>query len=156
MRSFLGRDILSLKDFSRDEFSRVFQVCDDLKPYARDRRIELTIRDGRIARYEMRDRIDAAGNIVGEDVADEVAPVAGQDIQLSIDLDVQQYAEQALQTELRNRRNLPTDLTGITQLGAQLKVQTETTADTIRLEGSGDNSAWTQITSRSGSTMRAL
>ena len=38
MRSFLGRDILSLKDFSRDEFSRVFQVCDDLKPYARDRR----------------------------------------------------------------------------------------------------------------------
>ena len=38
MRSFLGRDILSLKDFSRDEFTRVFQVCDDLKPYARDRR----------------------------------------------------------------------------------------------------------------------
>ena len=54
--------------------------------------------------------IDAAGNIVGEDVDQEVAPVAGQDIQLSIDLDVQQYAEQALQTELRNRRNLPTDL----------------------------------------------
>jgi aspartate carbamoyltransferase catalytic subunit len=38
MRSFLGRDILSLKDFSRDEFERVFEVCDDLKPYARDRR----------------------------------------------------------------------------------------------------------------------
>ncbi len=38
MRSFLGRDILSLKDFSRDEFFRVFQVADDLKPYARDRR----------------------------------------------------------------------------------------------------------------------
>jgi aspartate carbamoyltransferase catalytic subunit len=38
MRSFLGRDILSLKDFSRDEFQRVFEVCDDLKPYARDRR----------------------------------------------------------------------------------------------------------------------
>ncbi len=38
MRSFLGRDILSLKDFSRDEFARVFEVCDDLKPYARDRR----------------------------------------------------------------------------------------------------------------------
>ena len=38
MRSFLGRDILSLKDFSRDEFTRVFEVCDDLKPYARDRR----------------------------------------------------------------------------------------------------------------------
>jgi aspartate carbamoyltransferase catalytic subunit len=38
MRSFLGRDILSLKDFSRDEFLRVFQVADDLKPHARDRR----------------------------------------------------------------------------------------------------------------------
>ncbi len=38
MRSFLGRDILSLKDFSRDEFLRVFQVAEDLKPYARDRR----------------------------------------------------------------------------------------------------------------------
>jgi aspartate carbamoyltransferase catalytic subunit len=38
MRSFAGRDILSLKDFSRDEFFRVFQVADDLKPFARDRR----------------------------------------------------------------------------------------------------------------------
>jgi len=38
MRSFLGRDILSLKDFSRDEFFRVFQVADDLTPFARDRR----------------------------------------------------------------------------------------------------------------------
>jgi aspartate carbamoyltransferase catalytic subunit len=38
MRSFLGRDILSLKDFSRDEFMRVFQVADDLAPFARDRR----------------------------------------------------------------------------------------------------------------------
>ena len=38
MRSFLGRDILSLKDFERDEFFRVFEVADDLKPYARDRR----------------------------------------------------------------------------------------------------------------------
>ncbi|HEX7950544.1 MAG TPA: hypothetical protein VF494_09360, partial [Candidatus Limnocylindrales bacterium] len=38
MRSFLGRDILSLKDFSRDEFFRVFQVADDLREFARDRR----------------------------------------------------------------------------------------------------------------------
>src|SRR5438105_8129358 len=38
MRSFLGRDILSLKDFERDEYFRVFQVCEDLKPFARDRR----------------------------------------------------------------------------------------------------------------------
>lgn len=38
MRSFLGRDILSLKDFERNEYFRVFQVCEDLKFYARDRR----------------------------------------------------------------------------------------------------------------------
>ncbi len=38
MRSFLGRDILSLKEFSRDEFFRVFQVADDLRAFARDRR----------------------------------------------------------------------------------------------------------------------
>jgi aspartate carbamoyltransferase catalytic subunit len=38
MRSFLGRDILSLKDFERNEFFRVFQVADELAPHARDRR----------------------------------------------------------------------------------------------------------------------
>lgn len=38
MRSFLGRDILSLKDFERDEFFRVFQVAKELEPIARDRR----------------------------------------------------------------------------------------------------------------------
>ena len=38
MRSFMGRDILSLKDFERHEYFRVFQVADDLEPYARDRR----------------------------------------------------------------------------------------------------------------------
>ena len=38
MRSFMGRDILSLKDFERAEYFRVFQVADDLSPYARDRR----------------------------------------------------------------------------------------------------------------------
>jgi aspartate carbamoyltransferase catalytic subunit len=38
MRSFLGRDILSLKDFSRDDFLRVFEVADDLRPHATDRR----------------------------------------------------------------------------------------------------------------------
>ena len=38
MRSFLGRDILTLKDFGRDDFFRVFQVADDLRPDARDRR----------------------------------------------------------------------------------------------------------------------
>ena len=32
MRSFAGRDILSLKDFEREEFYRVFQVAKDLEP----------------------------------------------------------------------------------------------------------------------------
>jgi aspartate carbamoyltransferase catalytic subunit len=38
MRSFLGRDILSLKDFERADFGRVFEVCDELAPIARSRR----------------------------------------------------------------------------------------------------------------------
>jgi len=38
MRSFLGRDILSLKDFEREEYFQVFRVADALKPAARDRR----------------------------------------------------------------------------------------------------------------------
>ena len=37
MRSFSGRDILSLKDFERDEFYRVFQICDRLAPIAQNR-----------------------------------------------------------------------------------------------------------------------
>jgi len=35
MRSFSGRDILSLKDFERNEFFHVFQVADKLEPIAR-------------------------------------------------------------------------------------------------------------------------
>ena len=38
MRSFLGRDILSLKDFERNEFFRIFEVADELAPIARNRR----------------------------------------------------------------------------------------------------------------------
>ncbi len=38
MRSFLGRDILSLKDFERAEFFRVFEVAQELEPIARSRR----------------------------------------------------------------------------------------------------------------------
>ncbi|OQX95124.1 aspartate carbamoyltransferase [candidate division KSB1 bacterium 4572_119] len=37
MRSFAGRDILSLKDFERQEFFRVFDVADELKPIADNR-----------------------------------------------------------------------------------------------------------------------
>src|SRR3990172_3739226 len=38
MRSFLGRDILSLKDFERNEFYRIFEVAQELEPIARNRR----------------------------------------------------------------------------------------------------------------------
>ena len=38
MRSFAGRDILSLKDFERQEFFHVFQVASKLEPIARSRR----------------------------------------------------------------------------------------------------------------------
>jgi aspartate carbamoyltransferase catalytic subunit len=37
MRSFLGRDILSLKDFERSEFFRLFEVAKMLEPIARNR-----------------------------------------------------------------------------------------------------------------------
>ena len=38
MRSFAGRDILSLKGFERAEFEHVFGACDELEPIARERR----------------------------------------------------------------------------------------------------------------------
>jgi penicillin-binding protein 2 len=49
--------------------------------------------------------VDASGSTVR--LIESTEPVAGNDIQLSIDLDVQQYAEQALEQQLRNRRELP-------------------------------------------------
>ncbi len=38
MRSFAGRDILSLKDFERNEFFHVFEVARQMEPMARSRR----------------------------------------------------------------------------------------------------------------------
>lgn len=38
MRSFLGRDILSLKDVERDEYFQIFRVAEELRPYAEKRR----------------------------------------------------------------------------------------------------------------------
>ncbi|MEI6510219.1 MAG: aspartate carbamoyltransferase [bacterium] len=38
MRSFMGRDILSLKDFERQEFFRVFEIAQRLEPIARNRK----------------------------------------------------------------------------------------------------------------------
>jgi aspartate carbamoyltransferase catalytic subunit len=37
MRSFAGRDILSLKEFERNEFERIFDICDEVAPFARNR-----------------------------------------------------------------------------------------------------------------------
>jgi len=38
MRSFIGRDILGLRDFSREDFFRVFEVANDLRHFAVNRR----------------------------------------------------------------------------------------------------------------------
>jgi aspartate carbamoyltransferase catalytic subunit len=38
MRSFQGRDILSLKDMEREEYFHIFRVAEQLKPYALERR----------------------------------------------------------------------------------------------------------------------
>jgi aspartate carbamoyltransferase catalytic subunit len=38
MRSFLGRDILSLKDFEREDFFRIFEVAKELEPIAKNRK----------------------------------------------------------------------------------------------------------------------
>ena len=47
MRSFMGRDILSLKDFERQEFFRVFEIAEQLEPIARSRR-RLVVDDGHL------------------------------------------------------------------------------------------------------------
>ncbi len=38
MRSFAGRDILSLKEFERNEFEHLFEIADRVEPIARERR----------------------------------------------------------------------------------------------------------------------
>ncbi len=45
MRSFAGRDILSLKDFERAEFEHVFEVADELEPIARRRQNSDLLKD---------------------------------------------------------------------------------------------------------------
>ncbi len=54
--------------------------------------------------------VDAAGTIVRELEDQRIEPIAGFDVQLTLDLDIQLYAEQALETELRSRRDLPEDI----------------------------------------------
>jgi aspartate carbamoyltransferase catalytic subunit len=45
MRSFMGRDILSLKEFERNEFFHVFGVAEDMEPIARGRRNVDTLKE---------------------------------------------------------------------------------------------------------------
>ncbi len=45
MRSFAGRDILSLKEFERQEFFRVFEIAERLEPIARNRRNSDLLKD---------------------------------------------------------------------------------------------------------------
>src|SRR3990170_1291661 len=45
MRSFLGRDILSLKDFGREEYFRIFEVANHLTPIARNRKNSDLLKD---------------------------------------------------------------------------------------------------------------
>ena len=45
MRSFLGRDILSLKEFGREDYFRLFEVADELAPIARSRRNSDLLKD---------------------------------------------------------------------------------------------------------------
>ena len=49
-------------------------------------------------------KVDSANHVVSEE--SRVDPVPGKDVQLTIDLKMQQYAERALETELKNRRQL--------------------------------------------------
>ncbi|MDX1437070.1 MAG: aspartate carbamoyltransferase [Anaerolineales bacterium] len=37
MRSFVGHDILSLKEYGRQDYSRIFEAADELAPFARNR-----------------------------------------------------------------------------------------------------------------------
>ena len=53
MRSFMGRDILSLKNFGREEFYRVFEVADELLPFARDRRNTDLLKDKTLVKVEL-------------------------------------------------------------------------------------------------------
>ena len=65
MRSFAGRDILSLKDFERQEFFRVFEVAETLEPIARNRRNSDMLREKTLvtAFYQPSTRTRRAGRM---------------------------------------------------------------------------------------------
>lgn len=68
--------------------------------------VELSMEDRLHGKWGSRTvEVDALGNVTK--VIEETPAVAGDDIQLTIDLSIQQYADQALDTQLHRRRNLP-------------------------------------------------
>lgn len=90
-------------------------ITEDDQDQYRERGYELSERVGRFGverSYESALRgvpgfvvyeVDAAGRVLRE--VERVEPVAGNDLLLAIDLDLQQYAEQTLETQLRARRS---------------------------------------------------
>ncbi len=98
--------------------------------------------------------IDAAGNTVR--LLEEVLPVGGNDIQLSIDLDVQQYAEQALETKLKQRRDLPTDPEISADLAARNPLDQKINDGVTRVYASSKeygNQEWIQYKAPAGSVV---
>jgi penicillin-binding protein 2 len=98
--------------------------------------------------------IDAAGNTVR--LLEEVLPVGGNDIQLSIDLDVQQYAEQALETKLKQRRDLPTDREVSADLAAHNPIDPKVEGGTTRVYASSKEfgtQEWIQYKAPAGSVV---
>lgn len=98
--------------------------------------------------------IDAAGNTVR--LLEEVEPIGGNDIQLSIDLDLQQYAERALETKLKQRRNLPTDPEISPDLAARNPLDQKINDGVTRVYASSKefgNQEWVQYKAPAGSVV---
>ena len=98
--------------------------------------------------------VDAAGGIVRELTDEHVDPVAGRDVQLTIDLDVQQYAEQALETKLKQRRFLPTDL-GLQDIAAHNPIDVKSPSGQRVYSSSTEfgNSEWIQYKAPAGAVV---
>ncbi|MCB1000454.1 MAG: hypothetical protein KDB40_14250 [Acidimicrobiales bacterium] len=98
--------------------------------------------------------IDASGNTVR--LLEEVLPIGGNDIQLSVDLDVQQYAEQALETKLKQRRDLPTDREISADIAAHNPLDQEINDGVTRVYASSKefgNQEWIQYKAPAGSVV---
>ena len=99
--------------------------------------------------------VDAAGGIVHELVDQHVDPIAGRDVQLTIDLDIQQYAEQALETKLKQRRQLPTDIAG-QDIAAHNPIDPKIPGGTTRVYASSKEfgtQEWVQFKAPAGSVI---